>query len=319
MVARYYPQHDDISLLAAEAAMDTLPWDYWEPDKQTAKPRLGEAIRLVETVLARNAEHPQAPHLYIHLMENGPDPKRAEAAADRLSAPLARRRRAHGPYAGPYLLPARAAGRIRSASTSTPPARTRPISRSRTTRASSATAIIRTTSISSSRPRRWAATCRPRSARRSGWRASSMPNTATQLAWIQAIYAAPYFATLQFAPASEVLELPEPDPRLAYVQGVRHYVRAVAYAQQKNEIGFDKEMRELNRVRQSDALKPMVDQGMPAARPAGARRACRARQICLDPRAPSPGGRPFPRGRSRSRTASPTWSRPGGISRSTSR
>ena len=43
-----YPAHDDIALLAAEAAMDTLPWDYWEPDKQSAKPRLGEAIALVE-------------------------------------------------------------------------------------------------------------------------------------------------------------------------------------------------------------------------------------------------------------------------------
>ena len=50
-VARYYPSHDDISLLAAEAAMDTLPWDYWEPDKQAAKPRLGEAIGLVRIAL----------------------------------------------------------------------------------------------------------------------------------------------------------------------------------------------------------------------------------------------------------------------------
>ena len=90
-------------------------------------------------------------------------------------------------------------------------------------------------------------------------------NTASQIAWIQAIYAAPYYATLQFAPASDVLELPAADPRLAYVQGVRHYVRAVAYAQQKNEIGFDKEMRELARVRQLEALKAMADQGMPAA------------------------------------------------------
>ena len=88
-LARVYPAHDDISLLAAEAAMDTLPWDYWEPDKQSAKPRLGEAVRLVEAVMARNPDHPQGNHLYIHLMENGPDPKRAEAAADRLAKPLA--------------------------------------------------------------------------------------------------------------------------------------------------------------------------------------------------------------------------------------
>ncbi|HET9399087.1 MAG TPA: hypothetical protein VFO45_09750, partial [Sphingomicrobium sp.] len=89
MVARFYPQHDDIALLAAESAMDTLPWNYWDAEKRNPQPRLGEAIHLVEAVMARNAQHPQAPHLYIHLMENGPDPKRAEVAADRLSAPLA--------------------------------------------------------------------------------------------------------------------------------------------------------------------------------------------------------------------------------------
>src|SRR4029079_6950842 len=52
-IARYYPLSDDISLLAAEAAMDTLPWDYGNADK-SPKPRLGEAIRLVEMVMARN-------------------------------------------------------------------------------------------------------------------------------------------------------------------------------------------------------------------------------------------------------------------------
>src|SRR3990170_8255662 len=86
--ATAHPRHDDIALLAAEAAMNTKPWDYWTADKQPNQ-RIGEAVRLVETVLARSARHPQAAHLYIHLMENGPDPKLAEAAADRLDAPLA--------------------------------------------------------------------------------------------------------------------------------------------------------------------------------------------------------------------------------------
>jgi len=48
-----------------------------------------EAVRLVEPVLARSPAHPQAAHLYIRLMENGLDPQAAEAAADRLNAPLA--------------------------------------------------------------------------------------------------------------------------------------------------------------------------------------------------------------------------------------
>ena len=41
--ARRIPAHDDIALLAAEAAMNTRPWDYWTADKQP-QPRLGEAI-----------------------------------------------------------------------------------------------------------------------------------------------------------------------------------------------------------------------------------------------------------------------------------
>ncbi|HXG82287.1 MAG TPA: tetratricopeptide repeat protein [Sphingomicrobium sp.] len=263
MVARYYPSHDDISLLAAEAAMDTLPWNYWEADRQTPQPRLGEAIRLVEAVLARNAEHPQAPHLYIHLMENGPDPKRAEAAADRLSAPLA------GDAGHMVHMPAHIYYRLGRWKDS-----------------------IRVNIDAARKDEDYIKAYDDKGFVRYGYyphnvhfivtsaqmggdlptaiseakRLASIvdANTASQLAWIQAIYAAPYFATLQFAPASDVLELPEPDPRLAYVQGVRHYVRAVAYAQQKNEIGFDKEMRELAQVRQVEALKAMADQGMPA-------------------------------------------------------
>ena len=263
MVARYYPQHDDIALLAAEAAMDTLPWDYWEPDKQSAKPRLGEAIRLVEAVQARNPAHPQAPHLYIHLMENGPDPRRAEAAADRLSAPLA------GDAGHMVHMPAHIYYRL---------GRWKDSIRVNLDAARKDEAYIKEADdkgfvrygyyphnvhfiVTSAQM----GGDLPTAIRESKKLATIVDaNTASQIPWIQAIYAAPYFATLQFAPASEVLELPAPDPRLAYVQGVRHYARAVAYAQQKNEIGFDREMRDLSRVRQLDALKPMVDQGMPA-------------------------------------------------------
>ena len=89
MVARYYPRTTTSRCSRPKRRWTRCPGIIGSPTSSRAKPRLGEAIRLVETVLARNAEHPQAPHLYIHLMENGPDPKRAEAAADRLSAPLA--------------------------------------------------------------------------------------------------------------------------------------------------------------------------------------------------------------------------------------
>ena len=41
-------------------------------------------------------------------------------------------------------------------------------------------------------------------------------------------------------------------------------MRAVAYAQQHNQRRFDAELAELRRLRGSDLLKPMVEQGMPA-------------------------------------------------------
>ena len=261
-VARYYPQHDNISLLAAEAAMDTLPWNYWDATKQNPQPRLGEAIRLVETVLARNPDHPQAPHLYIHLMENGPDPKRAEAAADRLNS-LAR-------DAGHLVhMPAHIYYRL---------GRWKDSIRVNIEAARQDEAYIKESNdkgfvrygyyphnvhfiVTSAQMAGDLPTAIIEAKRLAG---IVDAQTATQIAWIQAIHAAPYFAALQFASPAEVLAMAEPDPRLAYVQGVRHYARAVAYAQQGNQRGFDSEIAEINRIRKSDALKSMIDQGVPA-------------------------------------------------------
>lgn len=83
-VAARFPDSDFASILAAEAMMNTQPWDYWAGGGRAAKGRAPKAIALVETVLARSPEHPQATHLYVHLLEASAEPARAEAAADRL-------------------------------------------------------------------------------------------------------------------------------------------------------------------------------------------------------------------------------------------
>ncbi len=90
-LAKRHPGNDDVAVLAAEAAMNTSPWNYWDESKTQPRPRMGEGIALLEQVIARSPQHSQAAHLYIHLMENSTDPKIAEAAADRLraSAPAA--------------------------------------------------------------------------------------------------------------------------------------------------------------------------------------------------------------------------------------
>jgi tetratricopeptide (TPR) repeat protein len=83
-LAARWPDDDLVAILAAEAVMDSQPWDYWKAGGLVPKARAGEAIRLVETVLARSPENPQAIHLLIHLTEASAHPERAASAAAKL-------------------------------------------------------------------------------------------------------------------------------------------------------------------------------------------------------------------------------------------
>ncbi|MBS0505137.1 MAG: hypothetical protein JSS55_15335 [Proteobacteria bacterium] len=79
-----HPDNDILMVAAGQAAMEVSPWDYWQADGKTPLPWGARAIKLIETVLARNPDQPQAQHLYIHLTEASTTPGRAEKAADML-------------------------------------------------------------------------------------------------------------------------------------------------------------------------------------------------------------------------------------------
>jgi tetratricopeptide (TPR) repeat protein len=85
VVARDYPDDDDVATLYAEALMDLSPWAYWtaagEPTEFT--PRI---LATLERVLQRNPQHIGAMHYYIHATEASRTPQRAEPYADRLAA-----------------------------------------------------------------------------------------------------------------------------------------------------------------------------------------------------------------------------------------
>ncbi|MEX2222832.1 MAG: hypothetical protein WEG40_13625 [Candidatus Rokuibacteriota bacterium] len=82
-VTRRFPADLDAATLFADALMNLRPWSLWTPE---GKPQPGteDLVAILERVLAANARHPGANHLYIHAVEASPDPLRAEAAADRL-------------------------------------------------------------------------------------------------------------------------------------------------------------------------------------------------------------------------------------------
>lgn len=261
-VAARFAEDDDIAVLAAEAAMDTTPWNYWEADKRTSIGRSGEAVRLVEGVLTRNPGHVQAAHLYIHLLEAA-DPQRAEAAADRLAASSI-------PSAGHlvhmpghiYMRRGRYADSIRLnvAAARADEAFIRDAGDESLVRygyyphnihfivASAQMAGDMSTALSEARRLRTVLD----------------PATSARIAWIQVIDAAPWQALAQFAEPRAILSAPAPDARLPYAVAMRHYARAVAYARLRDQRGFDRELAAMKALKASDAFADMVAQGVPA-------------------------------------------------------
>jgi tetratricopeptide (TPR) repeat protein len=196
-------------------------------------------------------------------MENGPDPKLAEAAADRLDAPLA-------PAAGHLVhMPAHIYFRL---------GRWQDSIRANVAAARADEAwikdsgdkglvrygyyphnvhfIVTSAQMAGEMP----------TAIREARKLESIldPGISSQIAWIQAVNAAPYFSAAQFASPAEILAMRAPDARLPYPTAMRFYARALARAQQRNRTGFEQELKSLNAIRDSDALKPMIAQGVPA-------------------------------------------------------
>ena len=262
-VAARFPANDEVAVLAAEAVMDTQPWDYWEADRRTPKAAAGWAVATVERVLARSPDHAQAIHLYIHLVEASGTPERAEAAADRLARPLA-------PGAGHLVhMPAHLYYRL---------GRFKDSIRANVAAARADEAYLRASGdrgavrfgyyphnvhfiVTSAQMAGDRNTVLAESARLE--RLLDV-DTALKLPWVQAIYAAPYFAHAQFGSPREVLALSAPDARLRYVIGMWRYARATAHAARGDARSVEAELAELRRVRDGTDFKSMVDAGMPA-------------------------------------------------------
>ena len=82
MVHERFPDDLDAAALFAEAMMDLRPWNYWMRDGRPY-PGTEEIGKVLDSIVARNSQHPGALHLSIHLWE-AHHPQKAEGAADRL-------------------------------------------------------------------------------------------------------------------------------------------------------------------------------------------------------------------------------------------
>lgn len=227
-VALQFPDDDFIQSLAAEANMDTQPWDYWEADGRTAKGRAARTLSLIEAVLARNPGYQPAIHLYIHMTEATNNPYRAVVYAERLAG--------LSPSLGHLIhMPSHTyarVGRFKDAIDT-----------------NLAAALSDEAYIASSDPS-------PMyqygyyvhnvhfvmaSAQMAGDKTTALAMAkkldeklptpmALEVPFSQPIKVAPYYAMVQFGEPADILALPEPDESAPYMRGAWHYARGEAFA-----------------------------------------------------------------------------------------
>ena len=79
-LTREYPHDADIATLAAEAALNLHPYDWWDAHG-APRPWTPETIALLTRAMTITPGHPGANHYWIHLMESSPHPEKALSSA----------------------------------------------------------------------------------------------------------------------------------------------------------------------------------------------------------------------------------------------
>jgi tetratricopeptide (TPR) repeat protein len=261
-VAARFPADDNLLTLAAEAAMDTQPWDYWEAAGAKPKGRGAYIVETLETVLARSPNHAGAIHLYLHAMEASTQPEKALPAARRLAAltPGAGHlvhMPAHIYYRlGMYresLVANQRAVRVDEGYFKTSPSD--PIYK-----AAYYPHNLHFVMVSALMGGE-AATALDAAARLD----AAMPaDVVRAFAIMQPIKGAPYAAHAVFSDAKTVLALPAPPEDLVVVRAMYHYARAVAQAAANDFAGAEADIAALARLDASADFKAFEPWGVPA-------------------------------------------------------
>lgn len=241
-----YPDDLELAVLAAEAGMDTQPWDYWEPGGKQPKGRTADVQKRLESVLAKAPDHPWAMHLYIHLVEASDRPERAEPYADRLAALM--------PGAGHIVhMPSHIYYRVGRYVDSL--AANKAASKVDETYISQTGAmgvypigyyshnvhfVLVSAQLLGDKE-----TVLAEADKLDKWLTNEV---ATAIPIAQPVKAAPYFAWAQYADPDKVMALPEPPGAPPYVKAMWHYARGVALATSKDTAGARKEAEAIQRI-----------------------------------------------------------------------
>ena len=261
-LSKTHPADDLIAVLAAEAAMDTQPWDYWTDAGRTPKGRTAEVVRLLETVIARSPENPAAIHLYIHAVEASDAPGRALAPAQTLARLM--------PGAGHLVhMPAHIYYRMGLYRESLD-ANVDAIRSDEGYFRTSASDPVYKLGYYPHNIHFLMVSAQMGGDAETALRAAAKLDAAIpldftrQYAFVQPVKAAPYLTHAQFSAPKVVLALPAPPEDLVLLRAFYHYARAVAQAGLHDEPAAKAEIAALEKLEASTDFKPFDDMAVPA-------------------------------------------------------
>ena len=241
-----YADDQLLAVLAAEAGMDTQPWDYWQPGGKESKGRGADIQKRLEAVLAKNPNDPWAMHLYIHFVEASDRPERGEPYADRLAALM--------PGAGHIVhMPSHIYYRIGRYSDS--------LDANKAASKVDENYITQTGAVGvypigyyshnihfvlvSAALLGEQATVLEQADKLDKWLSNDV---AAAIPIAQPVKAAPYFAWAQYADPDTVLALPEPPGAPPYVKAMWHYARGTASATKKDAAAARNEAAAIQKI-----------------------------------------------------------------------
>ncbi len=257
-----YPDDLLLAVAAAEAGMDTQPWDYWEPGGKVPKGRGADIQKRLEAVLAKKPDDPWAMHLYIHFVEASDRPERGEPSADRLAALM--------PGAGHIVhMPSHIYYRIGRYGDS--------LDANKAASKVDETYIAETGAVGvypigyyshnvhfvlvSAALLGEKATVLEQADKLDKWLSNDV---ATAIPISQPVKAAPYFAWAQYADPDTVLALPDPPGAPPYVKAMWHYARGAALATKKDAAGARAEADAIQKILTETDWSVLDAWGIPA-------------------------------------------------------
>ncbi|NGP88510.1 hypothetical protein G3569_09090 [Aliifodinibius halophilus] len=255
-LAEKYPNDLDAQTLYAEALMDLHPWNYWKKNGET-QPWTPKILKVLESVMKRDPDHPGANHLYIHAVE-AEKPEKALASANRLRTLV--------PGAGHLVhMPSHIYIRTGDYHQGTLANERAVKADNEYVRQCRQQGIYPLAYVPHNYHFLWAtATMEGRSERslKAARNTSKLVDTETMrqpgLGTLQHYWVIPLYDHVRFARWDKILSYPEPAKDLIYPRSVWHYSRGMAHVGQENLNKASDELNKLKTIAADDTLKEVT-------------------------------------------------------------